>query len=463
MPSLNPLIHNHPLTRSSLRLLAYASLLFLSSCELYHPSPLEPSSHLESWHSRSAGDESVLDFAKRMSRSGPDKVYFNPADGLSLPEAEIIALVYNPDLRISRLREKITEASAQHAGRWDDPRFEVNVLKVRDAVPDSWILGSSLSLTIPLSGRLAVEKSRAVAQHHAKLAKVAEDEWQAILELRQAWLSWSANQLRLSETQQMVKSLETISNTAAKLAEGGELPRTEAKLFTIELQSRKAEVNKLKGQVREDEQAIRSTMGLSPRAMLGLRPTMYLADSRQPGKLAQTNAKLIRLQLEYESAELELKREIRKQYPDIEIGPSVEEDEGQSKIGGIGMIPIPLLNSNKGGIATAKTQRELARAAFETELERTTGKLSALKERLAGARKHRISLDTELLPLVDEQVKDAKRLLELGEGGSLVLLESLVRSHEAKLHLIEARNDESRAQSEIQHLQGPAPWSVKIK
>lgn len=461
MPLSTRSIPHHSIRRSSLRLLACASLLSLGACQLYRASPLEPGTHLDSWHKRSASDESVRDFAKRLDAGSAKSVHFNPANGLSLAEAEIVAMIYNPDLRLSRLRAKVTEASAKHVGRWDDPRLGIDVMKVQESVPDPWILGSSLSLTIPLSGRLGVEKSRAKAEHHAELAQVAEDEWQTVLELRQAWLEWSANGLRLAETESVVESLEAIVESTSKLAEGGELPRTEAKLFQIELQSRKAEIAKLRGQVREDEQSIRSILGLSPKVMLGLRPTLYASGAKSRGKLAETNAKLIRLQQEYEVAELKLKREIRKQYPDIELGPSAEEDEGQSKIGGIGMIPIPLLNSNKGGIATAKAERELARAAFETELERTTGRVAALNERLKGTRMHRRSLDADLVPLVDEQIKDAQRLLKLGEGGSLVLLESVVRAHEAKLHLIEARLNESRAQNYIHHLYGPTPWAAK--
>ena len=453
----------HPICRSGLRLLACASLLLLGACQQYQPSPLDPKAHLQSWHQRSASDESVRDFAKILDRRNSKSIHFNPANGLSLAEAEIVAVVYNPGLRLSRLRAKVTQASAKHAGRWDDPQLGIDVLKIQESVPDPWILGSSLSLTIPLSGRLGVEKLRAKAEHHAELAKVAEEEWQMVLKLRQAWLEWSANQLTLSETESLVDSLEAIVESTSKLAEGGELPRTEAKLFKIELQSRKAEIAKLRGEVREDEQSIRSILGLSPKALLGLRPTLYGAQPKPKGNLEDSNTKLIRLQQEYEVAELKLKREIRKQYPDIELGPSVEQDEGQSIIGGTGMIPIPLLNSNKGGIATAKAERELARAAYETELEGTTNRLAALKERLAGIRNHRRSLDLELVPLVDEQIKDAKRLLEIGEGGSMVLLESIVRSHEAKLHLIGARLDESRTQNDIHHLYGPAPWATQTK
>ena len=258
MPTITPSTHLNSIQRSGLRLLACASLLSLGACQLYRPSPLAPDAHLETWRQRSAKDESVRDFAKRIRANGPKSIPFNPDDGLTLAEAELVALVYNPDLRLSRLRAKVTEASAQHAGRWDAPRLAIDVMKVRESVPDPWILGSSLSLTIPLSGRLAVEKSHAKAEHHAQLAMVAEDEWQTVHQLRQAWLEWSAERLSLDETGRVVESLEAIVESTSKLAEGGELPRTEAKLFKIELQSRKAEMAKLRGQVRAHEQRIRS-------------------------------------------------------------------------------------------------------------------------------------------------------------------------------------------------------------
>ena len=135
----------------------------------------------------------------------------------------------------------------------------------------------------------------------------------------------------------------------------------------------------------------------------------------------------------------------------------------QAKIGMIGALPIPILHSNKGGIAAARAEREVARAAFETELERTEGRLAALRARLEGSRARRQSFDSNVVPLVDQQIDDARSLLELGEGGSLVLLESLVRAHEAKLDLIEVRLEESTTQTEIRHLLGPDRLTATTK
>ena len=431
------------------------SVAALTDCQVYQPSPLDPSGHAEKWRQRGPADEKVRDFARRIETAAPRAAKFNPRDGLTLAEGEVVGLVYNPDLRVARLKAGVAEATAEHAGRWDDPKLAFDVLKVAESVPHPWIVGSALSLTIPISGRLAVEKSRAGAALHSELARVAEEEWKTLRDLREAWLSWSADRLRLEETERIVRSLDSVVETTGKLAEAGELPRTESALFTIEQESRKADIARLRGRVNEGEQEIRSLMGISPGAPASLIPTLSAAGDKDGGNLPDNNPTLIRLRSDYEVAELTLLREIRKQVPDLELGPNFEDDQGQSKIGVIGAIPIPIFNSNKGGIAATRAEREVARAAYETELERARGRLAAMRARLDGARSRRQSIDSNVVPLVDRQIDDARQLLEIGEGGSLVLLESLVRAHEAKLDLIEARVEESATQNEIRHLLGP--------
>lgn len=431
-------------------------LAILTGCQTYQPVPLDAPAHSAAWRSRTPGDESVRAFSRRLEGQGTGRLAFNPNEGITHNEAEIVALVFNPDLRLARLKANVARATADHAGRWDDPQLGIDVLKVLESIPKPWSLGGSLSITLPVSGRLHAEKSRAEATHHAALTEVAEAEWEVLRELRAAWIAWSANHLRHTETERIVTALESISETTGRLAESGELPRTEAALFTVERATRKAEVIRLRAKVAEGEQEIRALLGLAPKAPARLVPTMIPSfNTKAPPKLAEANPTLLRLQSEYAVSELTLLREIRKQYPDIELGPQFESEDGQSKIGLIGAIPIPILNSNKGGIASARAERELARAAFETGIERIEGRLATQRARLAGARASRAAIQSNVVPLVDRQLSDARCLLELGESGSLVLLESLTRAHQAKLDLIDARHDERAAENEIRNLLGP--------
>ena len=65
-------------------------------------------------------------------------------------------------------------------------------------------------------------------------------------------------------------------------------------------------------------------------------------------------------------------------------------------------------------------------------------------------------METEVLPLVEAQLEDARRTAELGEVDVLVLLESLRRQADARRRAIEARLDETRALIDCLELTGPA-------
>ncbi len=64
-------------------------------------------------------------------------------------------------------------------------------------------------------------------------------------------------------------------------------------------------------------------------------------------------------------------------------------------------------------------------------------------------------MESVLVPLVDKQLSDAQRLLELGESDGLVLLESLQRAGQTTNEIIDARLAEALAITELQAYMGP--------
>jgi len=435
--------------------LAVCAMLLFAGCQTYQPEALARPLHKEAFESRQASSESVEKFAKRLGEETSYNKTFNAIDGLSLGEGQTVALVFNPDLRVARLRAGVAEATAEYAGLWDDPELSIDVLNITSNVPAPWVNGSALAFTIPVSGRLKVEKQRAEAEKHAELDRVAEAEWEVLRNVGDEWLTWSAQRYRSEQAIAIGDQLNLIVVSTSRMASAGELPRTEAALFTVERASRRAERERFQGELEESEQRLRSLMGLSPSADLSLISTLS-AGSAPSGNSEpfESNPTLVRLRSEYEVAEKTLHREIKKQYPDLTFGPQGEKDQGQSRIGFVGAIPIPILNSNKGGIAEAKAERELARAVYETEYERLVGRIAVARARLDGLQARWSTVDGTLVPLVDRQVADAGRLVDLGEGGSLVLLESLVRAHEAKLELIDIQLNTARTNNELRYLIG---------
>lgn len=95
-------------------------LLAFSGCQTVPPRPLGLESHLEALDSRVLDVEAVRDYAQALALSHGDDTptpVFDPEDGISLVEAEAIALWYNPALRLARLEVERAEGLAEVAGR----------------------------------------------------------------------------------------------------------------------------------------------------------------------------------------------------------------------------------------------------------------------------------------------------------------------------------------------------------
>ena len=80
-------------------------LALATGCQSYLPRPLEPEVHREAWHARALEGGSLEAFLKRLDASrGGEPSVFDPSDGLSLEEGQLVALAFHPRLRLARLR-----------------------------------------------------------------------------------------------------------------------------------------------------------------------------------------------------------------------------------------------------------------------------------------------------------------------------------------------------------------------
>lgn len=436
----------------------------IMGCQGYQPRPLDPAAHAAAWQARSPSDRAVREFMECLEHTGRAErreVRFDPQKRLTLEEAELFALVFNADLRLARLRAGVARASAEHAGLWEDPVLQIDVLRILEGVANPWVISPGLTFTIPLSGRLEADRRTASAALRVELVRVAEAEWAIRRDVRRLWAQLSAVRFRLEESQRLLGSLDQLVDASAILIDAGELLRTEASLFSIERAQQRQDLQRLDMEERMLSLQLRQTMGLAPGAPIELVDLRLVALAETPVSddgLPVHSLALLRLQEEYQGAEASLQREVARQYPDLSIGPRYDSDQGQSRLGIFGGLPIPLFNRNRRGIAEAVAERESARGAYEVEIERIVSELAALGDRIDALRAQRCAMETALVPMVDRQLADARRLLETGEagpGGPLVLLDSLRQAHAVKMNLLQLRLDEALAEIERAHLLGP--------
>ena len=446
---------------------ALIAVMSLTGCETYQPLPPDLGAHRAGFLTRDPGGAAVRDYLRELAAMNGERVTtFDVNDGISLDEAEVVALVFNTQLRVARLKAKVSLAGAGQADRWDDPEFDFELLRVIESTSKPWVLASSLALTIPISGRLAAQKSKAVAEADVELRRAHELEWQTLATLREAWLTWSATRQRIALTEKYLSPLDDAARIAEQQRRFGKIGSTDERVFHIERALRRGDLATDQAEARAQELQIKALLGLAPSARITLVPSLPV-DS--PDASPNDDAALLahpRLKLaaaEYEVAEQALRLAIRKQYPDLKIGPAGEWDEGDWKAGLSLSVPIPILNANKREIAEAKAGRDAQLAALEAEYEALMHEAAAARERLDAARARRTHIETQVAPLVDQQISDLSKQAGLGELDALLMLDALQRVVETRKSALAARLEEATASAALRALFTPAPTTPVLR
>ncbi|MFT4541839.1 MAG: outer membrane protein TolC [Planctomycetota bacterium] len=446
--------------------LGLALTLVVSSCQSYEAKPLDFEAYRQSWHTRQIDRDSLLQSLEEpLAAQLPAE--FDPSDGLQLAEGRVLARFFHPDMRIARLQVQRALVGADNAGAWNDPVLNIGALNIDSSASDPWFLSLGLQFELPLSGRLDAERAEAEAMRVAAVRELQEVEWHVWHELQRAWLAWSSAGVRLEESQASLADLQGLADWASSLAEQGELPRTEAALFRIEVGRRRMATSELQQEQHELEQAALAAMGLASEAELRLVPTFAIPGSsvnegsaQLEGRkafdaIATSNPSLVHLKQEYELAEKALQLEILAQLPSLALGPAYEQESGESRIGLLAGLPLPMWNANRHGIAEARVDRELARVRLEVAYEKLSGQWVRLTRKIESLAARREALEVEWMPIVTSQLEDARQLLRIGEGSSMVLLESLTRAQDTAVALIELRSASALAIADLAHLIGP--------
>ena len=444
--------------------------LLLAGCQSYERQPLDLSRHADDWAMRSLYDARISPFFDKLDAAPPAD--FGTPDAqttaLTLRRAQAIALTFNPDLRIARLEARVPLVGVRHAGLADDPELSFDVLRIIESVDDPWIAGFGIGFTIPLSGRLAVAEDKAWAEYDTAWRSVAADEAALVAAVHTDWIRWSAAQAEAQLWREHGEALTQLHTTADQLRRAGEIDPVQARVVAIEL----ATTRTAAAQADADADALRrqllARLGLSPQTPVTLTPIPvgHAADTTDPEALKTALLRHPRVELAkaaYEDAEQALRAEIIKQYPDITIGPVYENDEGQSRIGLSGAIPIPLFNRNQKAIAEAGAARDAARARALRTYERLAHDAADAVARRNTANVKVQTLTNDVAPLIDQQLADMRKLIDLGELDALMLSDALERSLTTRLALLEATRQSSVASAQLQHIIRPLWVSVPAK
>lgn len=428
-------------------------------CQSYEPSPLDIDTYRYSFDTRTFDIEPLTAFVDRLDALTEDEpTEFSFSDGISPTEGEVLALFYNPDLRIARLEAGAALAEFDTTGMWEDPVFGFDGADITSpSAPFEYSFMGNL--TIPISGRLKIEKARAGAAYESQLRKIVDAEWNTRAALRKQWATWTAANKRVKLLQDVITQLQYINSIAETLKEAGELNRVQHRLLQVELSSKLVELTDAELHVAQANFDLLDLLGLSPTAssmLIPIFPTFELPNvENENTRLIQANTELAVRIAEYETAEQSLHVEIKKQFPDIAVGTGFGSESHDNRFL-VGLsIPLPVLNANREGIAVASAAREVARAEAETTFSHLYRQLAAATITLEIKQTQRDYYEETIVPLLEIQLKEIKKIAELGEVDTFILLDTVKRQFEAKQKLIELQLAEFEAAVNVIRILGP--------
>ena len=339
----------------------------------------------------------------------------------TLEDVARLALVGNPELNALRLKRAASEKVAAQTGWWEDPEISGDLLRIVNPAENPHLGGVALSLTIPLSGVTGLERRAAEAYAAADAADILAAEWDLRASARQA-------ALRLLFARETVQALRTFEadarvasalESAARLAEAGELSKIELASARLRRHQRVHRLREAEASEAEAEQALRQLLGVAPAVDLAFRGNVLQEDGEKAlslrGPLAlvrhpRVQAAVSRLA----GGEAALETEIRRQYPDLKVGPAYSREEGMDRLGFAAGLTIPLWNRNRKGIAEAEGVRDEARFAAIRAWREVVQEADAAQRHLARLTNHP--------PEPSSSRAETEALLEAGEISPLEYL-----------------------------------------
>lgn len=348
-----------------------------------------------------------IDWAKEANATPPTVVIS------SLDDAATLALVGNRRLNAMRLKAKGADAVALQSGWWEDPEIDFDISRIIGPAENPFEGGGAFAVTVPLSGVPRLERKKAKAEAKSHRAHILAAEKLVAAEARKTalLLHFIAERKRIISEFANDASISKALADIEKLFLAHEYPFTDFNATKRRKHERDHMLMELEAAKIESERELRILTGLLPSANITVAIEPAAEPERAPDApgaedLAEHVAVKAAL-ADLNVTEIELKKEIRKQYPNLKIGPGFGVEDGNEKVGAVAGMSIPLWNKNRRDIAQAETERAEKRAEAVSVWKEIAVDAQRAHKNLARLLEHRKA--------PAEENEEAKALLDSGE------------------------------------------------
>lgn len=317
--------------------------LALAACTLYSPKPVDLSQDTETWLKLST-------------------LLCDGKQGLTQEKLHKIGLFLNPELNTARLEYARSTAIAENAGWWEDPSISGSLTRVRELGITN--RGVGMSLTLPVTGLPGLAEKVAECYKEADYLNMQAKERAYLVQLDSLRYKVMSTHEKLHIMQARVKQQELEQQSAQRMHELGEMEFADYQVICRRLNDGQKELQEMEQEhlrVHLDMVKLLGLhFGMRSVEIAGELPTRIPAEVELPTQEQLVRHPLLKYAMaQHDTSEAELQREIRKQYPELNLGSGFEHEGDEHKIGLELGVSLPLWNRNKEGIAQASAERDI--------------------------------------------------------------------------------------------------------
>lgn len=366
--------------------------LSLGGCQSYRPAPINAAAIALARQQRPADPQAVR---TEQARIAPTAIY----DATRWTRLSILAaiLVHNPD--VAAARAAIASATAQEKAERQAPGATLTLSSeyANDPATSSpWLLGGAVDVPLDVGGRRTARISRAAIAVAIARYDYADTLWAARMQARRAFIDMMIA-TRETETGQHLLAFRSQQQAAMeRRLKAGAVARTDLERVRADVASAAASVDGAQGRAAAARQALAAAIGLPVEAIAPVAfdwpgfdgPAPDTADDIHD-RIGATVARadVLKAIAAYDQAESDLRGEVAKQYPAINIAPGYTWERGLIKLPLSVGLALPPFDLNRHAIAAAQAKRAEAGRKLEAVVASANAGLeSAINEcRLARA------------------------------------------------------------------------------
>ena len=431
------------------------ALLALGGCVTYQSAPLDPQRSVEQFAARRLDDPALQ---KELVPLLPQAASSWPPPQWDRGGLLAVALLRNPELAVTRARVQAALAHEVAVGRISNPDIQLQSEYGAHGEPHPWLYGVAFDWALRSPGRRHLEQRIARLDTANTRLELMDEVWTLRHELVAALSDWETARRRLTLLDRLATAQDKLRSGELKRVRAGEDSPSES--VTAEQACIETEQQQAEARTAADAAQVAAAKVLGfPADTLNTLQFVW-PDWGTPPPLGETQhdsvrerALLSRSDLEaamgeYSIAEARFELAVKRQYPQLTLGPGYYWDHGISKFPLDIGLTLPI-DGNKGEIAESRAARDVAGKHMLALQANIYAEIASAEraEHLA-----RTSTDTaeRRLENARHQAAQSELSLRLGESNVMEQVASEILGIRAELEVLEMRAQLQTARNNLE-------------